>query len=40
MLPGMWAWEKAALLGALMFGGSRFGELAARTGAPPTVLSY
>lgn len=29
----------AALVGALMFGRSRFGELAARTGAPPTVLS-
>lgn len=29
----------AALVGALMFGGSRFGELAARTGAPPTILS-
>lgn len=29
----------AALLGALMFGGSRFGDLSTRTGAPPTVLS-
>lgn len=29
----------AALVGALLLGGSRFGELAARTGAPPAVLS-
>lgn len=36
MLGDRWS---AALVGALMLGGSRFGELAARTGAPPTVLA-
>lgn len=36
LLGNRWS---AALLGALMLGGSRFGDLARRTGAPPATLA-